>query len=324
MHRGENWGTVLLKVAVIGFGHLGKWHAQKATSLPNADLVAIIDRDEQAQKNAKVAHPGIQITSELEDVIPKADAFIISSSTNSHFELCSQLILAGKHVFCEKPVCANYIQAQKLLELDRRPGQKIQVGHSERFQACWENEKIKHFFNEHPFKLIVQRLAPWKGRINDVSVIEDVMIHDLDLLQFLIKERPCSLRAAGSKSVTSMYDQVTVDIQYSSGSSVQLIGDRNAKNEVRRADFNSSVFSGVVDLMSFESCFYKDGELLEQQQYQKRDHLLLEHESFYHSIVEDLPEKVTLEEGAYAVYLADQILQSLAEEKPVSLEAPSK
>src|SRR5690606_27312243 len=118
----------------------------------------------------------------------------IVTPTSTHFELCDYLVKQGKHVFCEKPLCAFYDEVLKL-ETVLKEDKVLQVGHSERCHKAWE--VLKEEFSEisAPWALKINRVAAFKGRATDVDVVQDLMIHDIDLLLFLMKKKPISVKA---------------------------------------------------------------------------------------------------------------------------------
>ena len=128
-----------VNVAVIGYGHLGKWHTQKAAGLENSNLVAIVEPFNK--EAAQADYPDVKIVDRINDVIDEIDAAIIVTPTSTHFELTKTLLENNKHVFCEKPLCSTHEQTK---ELEKYLGDRVlQVGHSERCHQAWEKLKDK-------------------------------------------------------------------------------------------------------------------------------------------------------------------------------------
>src|SRR5674476_438383 len=129
-----------VKVAVLGYGHLGKWHCQKVDAMNDmAEFIAIVEKTPQGQEQARANHPGVRVVSDIKEVINEIDAAFVVTPTSTHFELVKYLIENNKHTFCEKPVCSNDAEAEKLKTIAQ--GKKdlvIQIGHSERFHEAWD------------------------------------------------------------------------------------------------------------------------------------------------------------------------------------------
>jgi len=309
-----------VNVAVIGFGHLGRWHTQKAAGLENANLVAIV---EPFNKDAaKEAYPNCQIVDNIKDVINEIDAAIVVTPTSTHFELTKYLLENNKNVFCEKPLCSTYDEVEALRPLIK--DQTIQVGHSERCHAAWD--KLEDRFNslKGPKTFKIDRFAPFKGRATDVDVVQDLMIHDIDLMLYVLKMRPISVEAVGHKIRTDKWDHVTATFKFEDGSMAIITSGRNHIKEVRALEIMSSSGCDYVDL--FENKIYEgtdsiygDETYVKVDSYEKRDHLLIEQEKFYQAIIDKTKPMVTFEDGANAVYLVTKVLESLDSSKRLSL-----
>lgn len=313
-----------LRVAVIGYGHLGKWHAQKAQAFPElAELKYIVEKFPAGREAAQASYPGVKIVSDISECINDIDAGIVVTPTSFHFEIVEYLLKNKKHVFCEKPLTETTTQALKLKTLLNEAKVILQVGHSERFHQAWERkEKYKQFF-ESPAHITLKRVAPFKGRATDVDVVQDLMIHDLDLLVYLFGETPVSVEAMGFKMRTNRYDYVTANFKFKSGNRATISVGRNQTKEVRELEISNKAGTLLVDLMRNEISealgSMAGPEFVSLDQYEKRDHLLLEHKHFYHSIIENKKPIISLEDGLLAVRLIDAVLESVESGKEVSL-----
>ena len=312
-----------VKVAVIGYGHLGKWHTDKAASLDNSELVAIVEAFEANQKLAKAKHPNVKIVSDIKEVIDEIDAAIIVTPTSTHFELCQYLMQNNKHVFCEKPICPTLNEAINL-EKFIPEGKVIQVGHSERCHQIWEELRPKIHSLGSPAHIKITRVAAFKGRATDVDVVQDLMIHDLDLSKWLINEDVISVRAYGNKIRTGKWDQVNAVINFINGSSAIITSSRNHVKEIRSLEVSSNEGVHYVDLMKNEYSFatkdqFDDGEFVQTKSYEKRDHLLMEQEEFYSSILENKEPMVDYYDGVRAVRLVQAVIESLESGNEIKL-----
>lgn len=306
-----------VRVAVLGYGHLGKWHCQKVDANKDlAEFVAIVEKFPASKEMARSNHPEVKVVDDIKEIINDIDAAFVVTPTSTHFELVKYLLENNKHVFCEKPVCSNEAEANKLREISADKSVIIQVGHSERFHEAWEllREKFKNL--PTPFVAKINRVAPFKGRATDVDVVQDLAIHDLDLLLYLFKQKPKSISAKGFKIRTSKWDHVVIDLELEDNCVASIVVGRNATREVREMEVVSESGMISVDLFSnkiFEASDtqFSDGTFVKEISYNKRDHLLLEHKHFYKSILQNLPAVVSMNDGLNAVGLVDCTLKSL-------------
>ena len=311
-----------VKVAVIGYGHLGKWHAQKVDAHNEvAELKYIVEKFPANQEAAKKAHPHAGIVSDISECINDIDAGVIVTPTSFHYEIVAYLLEHKKHVFCEKPVTETTEQALRLKELLANNLLVLQVGHSERFHKAWEKKNELKAFFEAPAYMNLTRVAPFKGRATDVDVVQDLMIHDLDLLVFLNGEIPTSVEAIGFKMRTNKYDYVTAHFKFKSGNKATITVGRNQTKEVRELQLSNKAGTLTVDLMRneiLEASGKNEGpEFVKVEAYEKRDHLLLEHKHFYDSILNNKAPIISLEDGIVAVRLIDKVIESENTQKEV-------
>lgn len=312
-----------VRVAVIGYGHLGKWHAQKANSLETAELVAIVDPFERSLLAAKEQYPHVNCVSDVSEVIADIDAAIIVTPTSTHFELTKYLLENKKHVFCEKPLCTNFPEVKNLKEYLSEE-LVLQVGHSERCHEVWEliaNELNRH--NEQK-SIALDRVAAFKGRATDVDVVQDLMIHDVDLLLYLFKQRPNKVKAFGHKIRTQKWDHVTAIFSYPDGSHARVTASRNHAHEKRSFEIVSSKGAAHVDLFNntyhiATDTSFDNGEFVQSLPYNKRDHLLLEQQAFYDTILKGGIPVVSYDDGAQVIYVLDKIIESLETQLEVEL-----
>lgn len=301
-----------VNVAVIGYGHLGKWHAEKAQQLPQANLKYIVERSVELHADIQKKYPDAKIVTEYEPILNEVDAAIVVTPTITHFQIVKDLLKAGLHVFCEKPMVSNLNECHQLKDLVDSRRLVFQVGHSERFHKIWYNDEvIKRFFGHHEF-IKIKRVASFKGRATDVDVVQDLMIHDLDLLSFLTGEEPSSMRAFGKKIITDNWDFVSAELDYKSGRHAQLTVSRIHTEEVRYVEVVNTTGCLKVDLMNrVVSIFEKESKKVKSFEYEKTDHLLEEQLQFYSAILENKPSIIDFCEGENAVKLVESVLNSI-------------
>ncbi|WII72022.1 Gfo/Idh/MocA family oxidoreductase [Bdellovibrio sp. 22V] len=202
-----------LRGAVIGVGYLGNFHAQKYKNNPHVELVGVCDHF-PAQADKIAAELGVKSFHRPTDLIGQVDLVTIAASTLSHYELAKTFVQNGIHVNVEKPITATVPQAEELVALAEKHGVKLAVGHIERFNPS-VNELKKHLKNPRTIELT--RMAPYKARGADVSVLHDLMIHDMDLLFWLSGSEIESMIASGSKLVSKELDTASVSFKMKNG-----------------------------------------------------------------------------------------------------------
>nr|BFD67426.1 Gfo/Idh/MocA family oxidoreductase [Bdellovibrio sp. HAGR004] len=202
-----------LRGAVVGVGYLGNFHAQKYKNNPNVELVGVCDHF-PAQADKIAAQLGVKSFHKPQDLIGEVDLVTIAASTMSHFELAKMFLENGVHVNIEKPITATVPQAEELLALAAKNNLKVAVGHIERFNPAI-NDLQKHLKN--PKFIELNRMAPYNKRGSDVSVLHDLMIHDMDLLFWLTGSEIESMVASGTKLISKHLDTASVSFKMKNG-----------------------------------------------------------------------------------------------------------
>ncbi len=316
----------MLKVVVFGCGHLGRWHVDKVVAL-NAEglseLVAVVDPSPNTADKLKDKGLSIPAFKSYGECSVDFDVAIVVTPTSLHFELCKKLIMDKKHVFCEKPMTSTYEESLELKQLIADNGVKFQVGHSERFHEIWPEVKEKvDYFKGTPI-IRLERQAPFKGRATDVDVVQDLMIHDIDLMMFILGDKPVSVEAFGKKQRTDKWDFVRALFRFNSGAVATISVGRNHIEEIRNFEVVNEHGCLQVDLfrkiMKEAKASAQDEEsFVISKEYPARDHLLEEQRLFYKAIKENKATAVDEQAGVNAVYVVEQVLNSLDQEKVVS------
>ncbi len=222
-----------LRAAVIGVGYLGRFHAQKYASLPNVELVGVVDaHPETAQRVAKEL--GVAAFTDYRQLLgaaPAVDLVSVASTTETHHAVARDCLAAGVHVLAEKPITVTVAQADELIALADAKQLVLQVGHLERFNPAWlaVKDKIKR-----PVFIEAHRMAPFKARGIDVSVVLDLMIHDLDLILPLVGSPVADLRASGVSVLTDGIDIANARIEFANGCVANLTASRTSTASLRR------------------------------------------------------------------------------------------
>jgi predicted dehydrogenase len=202
-----------LRAAVVGVGYLGTFHAQKYTKNSNVQLVGVCDFS-PAHADKVAAELGVAAIHKAQDLVGQVDLVTVAASTQSHYELAKLFLQNGIHVNVEKPITATVPQAEELVNLAQQKNLKLAVGHIERFNPSILELK-KHLKNTKTLELT--RLATYKARGADVSVLHDLMIHDMDLLYWLSESEIESFTASGSKLISAELDTAQVTFKMKSG-----------------------------------------------------------------------------------------------------------
>ena len=313
-----------VNVAVVGCGHLGKWHARKVCEIDSARLVGIVEISEEEKARVQNLYPDVYVTTSLEEIIKDIDAAIVATPTQSHYEIMEILLTSQKHVFCEKPLTSTLHEAMRIRDLAKKQKLVVQVGHSERFHRSWnERAKFPEFFKE-PGTVRISRLAPFKGRATDVDVVQDLMIHDLDLIGYLFGEIPSKVHSVGHKIRTDKWDYVTSKFHFNSGREAFITVARNHIKEVRDFEITNKNGCLYIDLLNSEfhvarADATESHGFVKIDKYPSRDHLLEEQKHFYDSILYQKTVVVGVEDGVLAVRLVEKVLEGLERDCEVEI-----
>ena len=235
-----------LKAAVIGAGVFGHHHATKYKSLAQAgqdvELYAIADPSAEMLAKARVHH-GCKTVSDWRELLGRVDMVSICSPAVTHAEIVRDFLKAGAHVLVEKPIATTVEEAAELVALSREVGRVFSVGHQERF--VFARTGLLGVL-EIPQEITCWRQGPWTGRGDDVSVVLDLMIHDLDLVHALVPGRVADVRAEGLVEYGPHADEVFTILRFASGTIAKLETSRVA-NE-RKRGLRAVYADGVVEI----------------------------------------------------------------------------
>ena len=235
-----------LKAAVIGAGVFGHHHATKYKSLGLAtkqvELFAIADPNPDMRAKAK-AHHGCAVVADYRELLGKVDLVSICSPAITHAEVVRAFLNAGAHVLVEKPIATTMEEAQELVELSREMERILSVGHQERFVFARTGLLD---LQETPLEITCWRQGPWTGRGDDVSVVLDLMIHDLDLVHTLVPGAIEDVRAEGLIEYGPHADEVFALLRFANGTIAKLETSRVATE--RKRGLRAVYADGVVEI----------------------------------------------------------------------------
>jgi predicted dehydrogenase len=232
----------MLKVGVIGAGHLGKFHLNNWAEIDGVQLVGFCDTDDD---NAKLVSEKYKLPryADAEKLMEDCDALDIVAPTSFHFQLCEAAIKKGKHVFVEKPLANTMDEARELVKLAKEANIKFQVGHVERFNPAFLALKEYHL---QPMFIEVHRLAQFNPRGTDVSVILDLMIHDIDIILNLVKSNVNYISANGVSVMSDTPDIANVRIEFDNGCVANLTSSRISMKKMRKMRlFQKDAYIGI-------------------------------------------------------------------------------
>lgn len=211
-----------VRTAVIGVGHQGRWHADKFVALENSELRAVVDANkERAEKVA--GELGVEALTSVDELIGQVDAVAVATPTRTHFDIVGKLLGSGIHVLVEKPVTSTVDEARKLIDIAEGNGVVFQVGHLERFNPA---VLAMTRYIDAPQFIESNRIAPYKPRSLDVSVVLDLMIHDIDLIHSIVQSPTIDVDAIGRSVFSDSLDVANARIKFENGCIANVTSSR--------------------------------------------------------------------------------------------------
>lgn len=306
-----------LRTAVIGAGYLGSFHARKYANSPAAKLVAVVDTNAAAaaRLGAELGVPGL---GDYRQLFGKVDAVSLVVPTPMHQPIGCALLQAGIHVLVEKPIATTIAEAQALIDSARASGCVLQVGHLERFNpaimAAICHLKAPRFIESH-------RLAPFKQRGTDVSVVLDLLIHDIDLIQHLVGTAIDSIDAVGTSVFSAEIDIVNARLKFKGGCVANTTASRvSLKQERKIRIFQDDAYLSVDMQQKILTVIRKKDAMpidspaqvsIEEESFDQGDALQAEIEAFLCSVLAGTAPMVSGEDGLQALRTALRITEMI-------------
>lgn len=236
----------LVKIGVIGVGHLGRFHVQQLSTLENVELIGIFDVNmEQCKKVG--AEFSVSTFTDATILMQKCDAVSIVTPTTYHFDTAMLALYLDCHIFIEKPITETINQAQQLLDKAEADHKIIQVGHIERFNPAFLHVKNQ---NLAPKFVEIHRLAPFNPRGTDVPVILDLMIHDIDILLSMVNSTVKDIQASGVKVVSKTVDIANARISFENGCVANITASRISQGPMRKMRIFQEATYITVDFLN--------------------------------------------------------------------------
>jgi predicted dehydrogenase len=231
----------MLKIGVFGVGHLGKYHLNSWKEIKGIELVGFYDPSDEIAAGV-VEKYGLTRFDDIDELIDVSDAVDIVAPTNFHFGICDKALRKSKHVFVEKPLAATMEEANALMKLVKEADVKFQVGHVERFNPAY---LAAQEYAVNPMFIEVHRLAQFNPRGTEVSVILDLMIHDLDIVLSIVKKPRKDYLCKRCGSMTDTPDIANVRIEFNNGCVANLTSSRISMKKMRK-------------ISCFKGCLHRD------------------------------------------------------------------
>jgi len=317
----------MLKVGIFGVGHLGKFHISNWKEIEGVKIAGFFDPNNDNANEVMNTH-GLKRFSDEEKLIEACDIIDVITPTDLHYEVCMMAIRKGKHVFVEKPLAHTLQEGKDLVNMVREAGVKMQVGHVERFNPAYLALKE---LNLNPMFIEVHRLAQFNPRGTEVSVILDLMIHDIDIILSLVKSDVKSISASGVAVMTDTPDIANVRIEFNNGCVANLTSSRISMKKMRKVRlFQKDAYIGIdllekkteiiklkqpedVDVFSFDidTPNGKKTIAIANPSIEPLNAIKLELESFVDAIVNNKPTVVSEIDGYLAMEVAHKILDKI-------------
>ncbi len=318
----------MLKVGVFGTGHLGKFHLNNWKEIEGVKLVGFYEPVEQTAKEVTEKY-GLKRYTDTEKFIDACDAVDIVAPTNHHYYLCEKAIRKGKHVFVEKPLAHTIEEGRLLVNMAREANIKMQVGHVERFNPAFLALKDTRL---NPMFIEVHRLAQFNPRGTEVSVILDLMIHDIDIILNIVNSDVKNILASGVAVMTDTPDIANVRIEFNNGCVANLTSSRISMKKMRKMRmFQKDSYIGIdfldkkteiiklkqpedtnVFAFDIETPNGKKTIAVANPPVKDTNAIKLELEAFVDSIVKNKPTVVSEIDGFLAMEVAHQILEKIS------------
>jgi len=317
----------MLKIGVVGAGHLGKIHINQIKEVNEFQLIGFFDSDLETSK--KVSDElGVKAFDSYDELISAVDAVDIVTPTISHYEIAKLALQKTKHIFIEKPIAKTIDEAESILRLVNEAGVVAQVGHVERFNPAF---LALSEFDIVPKFIEIHRLAQWNPRGIDVSVVHDLMIHDIDVALHLVKSEVRRINANGVAVISSNPDIANARIEFNNGCVVNLTASRISMKNMRKmrifqpnayvtVDFlekSSQIFriSNEItpgSVMNFEVEGQTKSIVIDTPVIQPINSIRLELQSFANAILNKTEPIVTVEDALNALKIAQEITEKIS------------
>jgi predicted dehydrogenase len=276
-----------LRLAIVGAGHLGRIHARLTAGLPEFELAAVVDQSAEAC-TAVAKENGTRAVADHRTLIGEIDAAVVATPTATHHEIAGELLRAGIPVLVEKPLAPSLEQANDLVQLARKQGLVLQVGHVERFNPALE--LVARQVRDPRF-IQATRTSGYSFRSTDIGVVLDLMIHDLDVALSLVQSPVCQVFAMGISVLGDHEDMAYAQIQFESGCVAQFTASRVSYKAERTMQVFTSRSFASVDYSACKATIVKPQTEILRRQWRLEDLTPADRLHFREHLFENLLEK---------------------------------
>jgi len=297
-------------VGVVGTGYLGRLHARVLTEMPEVEVAGFVEPNDSIAAELS-ATLGLRRFASVGELAQQAQCAVVATPTITHYEVAAELLEAGLDVMVEKPITDKADDAGRLVALAARGGRILQVGHVERYNPAIT--AVAPLLRDVRY-VEAERLGVFVGRSLDVDVLLDLMIHDLNLVLSLLKQRVVDVRAVGVAVLTDKVDITNVRLELENGAVANLTASRVSQDRVRKIRFFSSESYVSVDTKEQEVKGYRlVGRSIEPLEIsvEKKEPLRAELEAFVACVRSRKPPLVSGEDGRQAVLLANEVAAAI-------------
>lgn len=297
-------------IGVVGTGYLGRLHARVLSEMPEVELAGFVEQSDSAAAELTESLRVHRFPS-LAELAQHVECAVVATPTITHHDVAARLLQAGRDVLVEKPIAASADEAQRLVDLAAAGGRILQVGHVERYNPAIT--AVAPLLGDVRY-VEAERLGVFVGRSLDVDVLLDLMIHDLNLVLSLLKQRVVDVRAVGVPVLTGKVDITNVRLELENGAVANLTASRVSQDRVRKIRFFGSESYISVDTREQEVKGYRLVDRSIQPlsiEVEKKEPLRAELEAFVHCVRTREQPLVSGEDGRQAVVLAQDVAAAI-------------
>lgn len=320
----------MIKIGVIGAGHLGKIHISILKRLENFELIGFFDIDKKVQTKVEEEYK-VKAFKKADLLIEQCDAISIVTPTDSHYDYAIQCLKKSKHIFIEKPLAFSLDEALHLIKISSEASVKVQVGHVERFNPAFNAAKSTI---NNPMFIEAHRLSIFNPRGTEVPVVLDLMIHDIDIILSTVKSNIKKISASGVSVISNSPDIANARIEFDNGCVANITASRISLKNMRKCRFFQKDAYISIDFYNKEADIIKINDieteqdpysilldmgndnakkqiLIQKPEISQNNAIEDEYISFYNCIINNSNPIVTIEDGYNALNVAFQILDIL-------------
>ncbi len=299
-----------MRVGVVGTGYLGRLHARVLTEIPGATVAGFVEPNDEIAADVSSAL-GIERVASVAELAANADCAVVATPTVAHFDVARELLEAGCDVMVEKPVTSTADEARRLIGIARKHDRIVQVGHVERYNPAIV--AVADLVRKTRY-IECERIGVFSGRSLDIDVLLDLMIHDLNLVLSLLRQKVVDIRAVGVPVLTDKVDITNVRLELESGAVANLTASRVSQERVRKQrffgpDFYISVDTKEQDVKGYRLVDRKIQPL--EISVARKEPLRAELEAFLSCVRDRREPLVTAQDGLEAVELAARVAAAI-------------